>query len=620
MKDSKINYIYFLVLFLFLIVLNTFHIFLIDSKYLLSSWYFLISSYGQTCIEMLLLLSVGMFVKKHLHQGFYISFIVVSFLLAITHLLDFFLIRYLDISFWYGIRVGIEESLDNFIEIIHLTGIKVSVWVIGGSFLLFLVSLSGVGIYGITNKLSRLKPWSLSSKNIRKALFALPLGLILFEWMFLPLTDESDHQFLQRALPIKMNFFGFKKKIINLSQPLKALPGELEVDQVMCSVIPSDRHKPNIFLFIVESLREDYIDREIAVHISAFRDEHLSFENAFSSGNGTHLSWYSIFHSNLPFYWNKGNKSGSVPLQFFKKLGYKIHIYSAAQLKYYELDQVIFGKDMALADTLHVYPHYHPKEAWESDAEAIDQLASDIDTFSDEGNVFLVFLDSTHFNYSWPDDYPTHFQPISEQKTQLRVSNSIKDVELIKNRYRNSIHYVDSLFGKVMNHLKAKGSYEDSIIVFTGDHGEEFFEEGQMFHATHLSHMQTEPPLYYKLGDHRGKMSVVTSHMDIFPTLIDYVVGEHPIRDMLHGESVFKKGRWPYVISARYNLGRAPYEFFIHNGKEKMIMRFKEQKEIFRAKALEIINLKDKNDNVLPIENDEIQGHFQKALSHLFSE
>ncbi len=353
-----------------------------------------------------------------------------------------------------------------------------------------------------------------------------------------------------------------------------------------------------------------------------------------SNANCTQLAWSTIFHSHYSFYWEKKRKkckAGSIPLQALKKLGYKIRVYSGAQLKYYGLKESIFGKKNRLADTYHFYAHYPPVEAFESDQKVIRHFKKDLKKkWAKEGNLFIIFVDSTHFNYSWPQNFPAPFTPFSDIKNNFRMSYSLRNIEKIKNRYCNSIFFIDSLFSNFIQALKEQKLYDESLIVFTGDHGEEFFEEGQLFHASHLSRMQTSPPIYYKLGDNRcfekiDCSSILTSHIDIFPTIIDYLIGEKPFFDLLDGESIFKENRFPYVITGRYNGGRCPIEFFIYDGRKKLTARFLSQRKIFGSNQIAIISIKDANDQIIHIGNSKqtkeyLIEQYGRAFKRLFSE
>ena len=312
---------------------------------------------------------------------------------------------------------------------------------------------------------------------------------------------------------------------------------------------------------------------------------------------------------------------GSPPLNLLKKWGYKIRVYSSAQLKYYEMEELLFGKGLNLLDSYQTFHHAPPLSAADTDAQAIAQWKKDLSDNPDlrEGQLVVIFLDSTHFNYSWPQDWKLKFVPISHHVDYFNVFQSKGQIGKIKNRYRNSVNYVDSLFGNFMKDLADK---ENAVVIVTGDHGEEFFEHGHLFHGSHLTHEQTNIPLYMKFGQRKeNKPPAVVSQMDIFPSLLHYLSGRQVV--FLEGRSIFSSDHWPYAIISRFNAGRSPYEFCIHNGDHKMIVQFENKKEIFRSGNLKIRSLWSRQDTCLFDCKQDIQNwvqmEFGPAVERLFT-
>lgn len=56
------------------------------------------------------------------------------------------------------------------------------------------------------------------------------------------------------------------------------------------------------------------------------------------------------------------------------------------------------------------------------------------------------------------------------------------DITLIKNRYINSCHHLDSQLGRIIHYLESNQLLEKTIVIITGDHGEEFMEKGHWGH------------------------------------------------------------------------------------------------------------------------------------------
>jgi len=106
--------------------------------------------------------------------------------------------------------------------------------------------------------------------------------------------------------------------------------------------------------------------------------------------------------------------------------------------------------------------------------------------------------------------------------------------------YDSGILYADLLFGRVMDILKRTGDYENTIIVLTSDHGEEFFEHGGKMHwnlfieALHVPMIIRFPR---KLGDisKPARIQADVRNMDLFPTLFE-ILGL-PLERPVQGES-----------------------------------------------------------------------------------
>ncbi len=380
--------------------------------------------------------------------------------------------------------------------------------------------------------------------------------------------------------------------------------------------------RPNIYLFVIESLRADFINPEGAPHLSQFRDDHIHYDASHSNANGTHPSWFSIFHSQFSLFWKKYKTEkwamGSPPLDLLRKWGYKVRIYTSAQLGYYGMEKVLFGQNLQLIDSYQTFHHGTSKQPWETDAEAVETLQKDLAENPElrEGQVCIVFWDSTHFDYSWPKHKTAQFSPFAKEFAYFNAIQSKKNIGLIKNRYRNAVHYVDSLFGQFWQNLPNK---EESIVVVTGDHAEEFFEHGHLFHNSHLVDEQTHIPLFFKLGTTKQTPPrSIACPMDIFPTIIDAISGQ--TLPFAEGQSLLRPSSWPYALIARFNGGRTPYEFCIHNGRNKLIAQF-DSSPIFTSQELKIRSLstcKDKAaDCALNVESW-IEKEFPGALDRLF--
>jgi arylsulfatase A-like enzyme len=95
--------------------------------------------------------------------------------------------------------------------------------------------------------------------------------------------------------------------------------------------------------------------------------------------------------------------------------------------------------------------------------------------------------------------------------------------------YDGGIRHVDTWFSGFISFLKEVGIYDQSIIVFISDHGDEFQEHGGLFHER-LYTTVTRIPFMMRLPGqaHRGAYHQVVQSIDLVPTLLETVGVEGP--------------------------------------------------------------------------------------------
>ena len=150
-----------------------------------------------------------------------------------------------------------------------------------------------------------------------------------------------------------------------------------------------------------------------------------------------------------------------------------------------------------------------------------------------KGEKFFLFLHYFDPHYIYLDheketEYKGKFRSkdISYLREQIRNDEySGRDTEYLKYCYNTEIKFTDFYIGKVINELKRSGIYENTIIIFTSDHGEEFVERGWLGHSTTLYREQTGVPIIIKPVDKahlslRSFENIPVSNIDLVPTLI----------------------------------------------------------------------------------------------------
>ena len=94
----------------------------------------------------------------------------------------------------------------------------------------------------------------------------------------------------------------------------------------------------------------------------------------------------------------------------------------------------------------------------------------------------------------------------------------------VRELYEGELRYVDDNVGRVLSELKRLGIYDDMMIVFVSDHGEEFWDHDARAHGHTFYDELLRVPLFIKLpgeglGERRGELVCTGS---LFPTFLDF--------------------------------------------------------------------------------------------------
>lgn len=581
MDPKKINYLYFGFYSLLLLLLTLSSIFTKPNP----SPFFLLYAMGQISLEVAVLIFLAVYIDKWFHRRAFLLFLGATFLLLTLHICDFLMDRILDISVWGAIdSFLLQESFSNLLLLLDASGISLWLWVVLLAVLLLLPIL-GIFTYRISSVVSEKKPWHFRKEPFLLSFLCLPIALFLWDFSASKTLHPNMYEEFLHTLPWKTTFLPPQKALFPLPASMKKIAPESTWKERIEQHAPLLEKKPNIYLFVAESLRRDILDPAIAPHLVALEQQSIPIQLSLSNGNGTHLSWFSLFHSQYAYHWKELQQRdwsmGAPPLALLKKLGYKIHLYSSADLKYYSMDTLLFGKNLSLLDTHHLCHASYPQVPADGDATALHHLLEDLPHHTPSGNLYLLFWDASHFDYSWPSTWSPPFTPFAKDTAFFHPFYSEKALQKMKNRYKNAIAYLDHLFATFLSRLPKE---EESWIVFLGDHGEEFFESGHLFHNSHLSKEQTHIPLLLHLGKETPKTPIsLASQVDVFPTLIHALTGQIPSH--FAGQSLLQPQK-DYTVLSRFFANQIPKEFCIQKKETRCIVS--SSKSPFEASSLHV--------------------------------
>jgi len=114
-------------------------------------------------------------------------------------------------------------------------------------------------------------------------------------------------------------------------------------------------------------------------------------------------------------------------------------------------------------------------------------------------------------------------------------SNDEPSMRQLRATYYGLISEVDHQIGRMMDALKADGGYENTLIVFTSDHGEQLWDHwmlGKQYifdQSAHIPLIVRAPGAVSKTGRGRA-VEAFTENIDLMPTILELLGGEAPLQ------------------------------------------------------------------------------------------
>jgi arylsulfatase A-like enzyme len=124
------------------------------------------------------------------------------------------------------------------------------------------------------------------------------------------------------------------------------------------------------------------------------------------------------------------------------------------------------------------------------------------------------------------DPHDPYFEIPYNGKAVARVEEPHPDgarAKELRDLYIANIEYLDQFIGQVLDQLRTAGVYDDTVIAFVSDHGEEFYEHEGWWHGTTLYDEQIHVPLILKRAKNvgaGGRVSDLVGMIDVMPTLL----------------------------------------------------------------------------------------------------
>jgi len=410
----------------------------------------------------------------------------------------------------------------------------------------------------------RIRKLKLGRKFVLLSLLTLLLSNFIHIWAaahaYQPVTIVK--RYLPLFYPTTANRFmqkhGWVDQVALARQKELALTRKKDLKYPLSPLKTNQPEKPvNIVFLVVDSWRADTFNKNNTPNMWEYAQEGVIFNNHMATGNSTQAGIFGLFYGIPGTYWHSflANQQSPLLVDRLQVLDYQLGIFSAAKLSKPEFNHTAFIN----IDKLRMGSK--GRRPFERDIDLTQDWLDWNDSRDKSKPAFsFLFYDAPH-GYDFPNDFQPRFEPMLNRINYLELDNESDSTPFL-NRYKTSVRYVDSLVGKVLSSLKEKGELDNTLLVITGDHGQEANDNKLNFwgHNSNFTNVQINVP-FAIIGPGINAQTIkqnnnmLSSHQDIVPTLMKHYLGvQNDTRDYsvgvdLLGEEVSRE----WVISSNYN-------------------------------------------------------------------
>lgn len=428
------------------------------------------------------------------------------------------------------------------------------------SFVIYLIAIIVLAVIFALEIFLFLVSYKLIEKGINKFLYAaigcIGIILIVTQIIHAKATAEDD-----RSLTCYDSYLPVSKPL-NVNSMLRLLGKNVPSDKnydfnghqydYPIHAIEDSATNMNIVIIALDSWTSTTLDSTICPNIYNFSKNCAVFNHHYSGGNCTRNGLFSIMYGLPGVYWYDFRDQNITPvlIRELEKHDYDISLYPSASLRNPPFDKNAFYTVKNQCEAT------EGDKAWQRDKKLSENFITYLRSRNKNRPFFsLLFFDSLH-SMLIPDNFKAPFQPTWNYPEYMNLNNET-DPTPYKNLYKNMVNYVDNYFKNIIDELKAQKLLKNTIIIVTGDHGQEFNENKKNFwgHNGNFSKYQLEVPLlYYSPKRMYASYSHWSSHKDIVPTLMQEVFTvSNPISDYSTGKNLFDTTKRQYMQVDGYN-------------------------------------------------------------------
>ena len=358
---------------------------------------------------------------------------------------------------------------------------------------------------------------------------------------------------------VDLSAFAGKKVTLTLSLASESAPGI----GLWGSPVMRDRSRPmpdgapqGVILIWADTLRRDHIGaygsaRKTSPHIDRLAAEGTTFDGCVGQATWTKVATPAVMTSLYPAtngvreFYDRLPASVETMAEVYERAGYATLSYSS----------ILFTGQMTNLhqgfEELHESGSLPDQRSSKTAREYVDRLLPWLTAHADVPFFVFLHVSDPHDPFKPYPPYDTLFNDPSMADEHERQAEAVKKLiqdpllkdfgmpsraELVKagldpaaytsfneGWYDGSIRGMDAEIGRLMEGLRTLGLAEKTLVVFTGDHGEEFLDHGRSFHGQSVyGELNNLPLILHRPGSVPAgrRVAETVESIDLMPTLL----------------------------------------------------------------------------------------------------
>ena len=436
--------------------------------------------------------------------------------------------------------------------------------ILGSSSLIFAVVMFVIALLFESLLAGRIWSWVVSAPSRGGRMLGVAISVCfviaqgIYAWAdasyFVPVTSMAQQLPVQRGFTAKKLLVRYglvdisqsrERQLANRMAAGKDLAGSAKLNYPLAPLQCTRPEPMNLVIILVDAMRGDLQGIGITPRLDQFAQQRASlFSNHFSGGNSSRMGAFSLFYGLPPGYFSSFEAMQKPPVLIdgLMAADYQFGLFSSSNMyRPVTLDRTAF------ANVANLRIETKPVDApsWERDRILTDEWISWLDERNPDQPIFgFLFYDAVN-DRTYPPEYAGRVTANPEDPLPSEFAD-----------YKTSVMFVDELIGKVISDLENRGLADNTVVMISSDHGEEFNENGDGIngHGSGYSRQQLGVPMLVAWpGIEVQQFSHRTSHYDISPTLMRRLLGcSNDYSDYASGQDLFDGRGWDWLIAGSY--------------------------------------------------------------------